>query len=161
LSLALGIVVVIAALVTVGVQVGQRPDHPVVSTSSTRPAPTTTSPTTPSTPSSTTTIPTSTTSAPLTTTAQPSPGFTAAKEEWEQSGSTFSYERPIYWSAAAADLTSAAGSGASDAVGYATAAAELRQLLSLPGNTLNPAQAAQFAADTGALNAFFGTSGLF
>ncbi len=162
LALAFGIVLVIAALVTVGVQASKRPAHPVASTSTTRLPPTTTLPTAPSsTPSPTTSTPTPTTSTPPATTAQPPPGFTAAKSEWQQSGSTYSYERPIYWSAAAADLTSAANSGASGTEGFATAVAELQQLLSLPGNMLNPSQAAQFEADTGALNTFFGTSGLF
>ncbi len=161
LALALGIVLVIAAIVTVGVQASKRPAHPAASTSTTRLPPTTTPPTAPpSTPAPTTSTPTPTTSTPPATTAQPPPGFTAAKAEWQQSATTYSYERPIYWSAAAADLTAAVNSGASGTEGFASAVAELQQLLSLPGNMLNPSQAEQFQADTGALNAFFGTSGL-
>lgn len=166
LATAACIVLVVIVVATVGLHhQGKRPPHPVASTSTTRPAPTTTSAPTPttssSTPTSTTSLPAPSTTAPPTTTAQPPPDFNAAKTAWQQSGTTVAYERPVYWSQAASDLTNAINLGVSGTAGYSTAVADLMQLVSLGGNMLTPPQAAEFAADTAALNAFFGTSGVF
>jgi len=93
--------------------------------------------------------------------AQAASDFAAAKEQWQEGATVDAADQGLNWSRAATDLTNAVAASATGTVGYATAAAELKQLASLPDAMQTPAQMAESISDVAALNTFFGTPGLY
>jgi hypothetical protein len=115
-------------------------------------APQTTS-ATPATPGTTATSPT-TTATPSAASA-PTSEFPAAKTSWEQGSKADAADQGQYWQAAEKDLI------ASDNASYASAIADLKQLVALPDAMETPAQQAESHSDVAALDEFFGTPGLY
>ena len=87
--------------------------------------------------------------------------YAAARTQWRHGASQISAVQPKYWAAAAADLKHAEHTGVGNTAGYSAAITELRQLASLPDAQQTPAQNAEYHHDIDALNAFFGTPGLY
>jgi hypothetical protein len=81
-------------------------------------------------------------------------GFALAYIAWEQGSAASSAQHAIYWSRAAADLSSGG-------VTFSTEAAELHQLIALPDTNQTPPQNATYRHDVAELNAFFGTPGRY
>jgi hypothetical protein len=103
---------------------------------------------------------------PVTTTAPkgtPKPtDFTLAEDQWEFGAASSSAAEGARWVAAAKDLKEApAAKGPPGKSGYGRAASELLQLAALPDAMQTPAQQDEAKADFQALNAFFGTNGLY
>lgn len=82
------------------------------------------------------------------------PGFALAQVAWIQGSSAVSSQQGLYWTHAKNDLATAG-------VSYSTEIAELHQLIGLPDANQTPAQNAAYHHDINALNAFFGTPGLY
>jgi hypothetical protein len=98
---------------------------------------------------------------PVATSTPPPAGFTSAKAQWELGATASAAAQGGNWLAAADDLNGAISSAGADTSGYQTAVRELRQLAALPDTSETPPQKAEAQFDTTALNAFFGTSGLY
>jgi len=102
-----------------------------------------------------------------TTLARPRAGSSAraevrdARRQWVAGARAASFEQSIYFRRAAADLTGAVRDGATPVSAYGHAAAQLRQLASLPETSDTPAQVAQATHDLAALNRFFDTTKLY
>jgi hypothetical protein len=81
-------------------------------------------------------------------------GFIWAKAAWQQGASANSAHQGAYWTEAENDLKTNDGT-------YATAVSQLAQLISLPDANQTAAQNYAYHHDISALNAFFGTPGLY
>ncbi|MEO8889835.1 MAG: DUF4232 domain-containing protein [Jatrophihabitantaceae bacterium] len=81
-------------------------------------------------------------------------GFTEAQVAWKVGASASSARQGQYWNDAAIDLRS-------DGVTWASEIAQLRQLIALPDADQTSAQNATYRHDIAALDAFFGTPGLY
>jgi hypothetical protein len=88
-------------------------------------------------------------------------GFALAKHQWELGASASSAAQGRYWGAAAKDLKSAVAAKAPGTSKYAHVASSLEQLAGLPDAMQTPAQQKESLADVEAINAFFGTNGLY
>lgn len=115
------------------------------------------------TPSTTSVVPT--TAAPPTTassTSNPVPsGFEAARQQWVQGAAALSYQANTYLLQAASDLSTPTSVGSATAQNYQAAVQQLKMLASLPETGDTPAQIADAHSAIQALNAFFGTQGLY
>jgi hypothetical protein len=87
--------------------------------------------------------------------------FAAAKQQWELGTHAPSVNQGSYWDNAAKDLNAGVAAKVAGASAYKRAAAELVQLAKLPDAMQTPAQQKETLADTEAINAFFGTNGLY
>jgi hypothetical protein len=121
---------------------------------------TSTTATTSTTTKTTTTVTAPATATTTTATSLPS-GFTAAKQQWLEGATVDDADVGLYWRMAATDLNAAIAADPTGTSGYATAVQELTQMASLPDAMLTPAQQTEERNDTAALNAFFGTPGLY
>jgi hypothetical protein len=119
-------------------------------------------------------LPTTTRAPPATTTTTAPPaasssttitsslgGFTAAKQQWVQGASAISADQGTYFLQAAADLTKAIAEGGVNVSQYQSAVMALKSLALLPETSDTPQQMAEAHSDLVALNAFFGTTGLY
>ena len=80
--------------------------------------------------------------------------FANAQVEWIAGSKALDYQMGNYWTQAENDLKAAGGA-------FTTQIAQLKQLISLPDAQRSPAQNATWTHDISALNAFFGTPGLY
>jgi hypothetical protein len=94
-------------------------------------------------------------------TPAPPSDFALAKAEWVQGARAISAAQGGYWVAAAKDLMKAVAAKLPGTSGYTKAAKELVQLAGLPDAMQSPAQQKESFADVAALDAFFGTKGLY
>jgi Protein of unknown function (DUF4232) len=84
-----------------------------------------------------------------------------ALQLWKKGAAAISAAQGSYEIQANNLLVNALGAGVAGTSGFLKASQELTQLSALPDAMMNPTQEAEFNADATALNAFFGTSGLY
>jgi len=102
------------------------------------------------------------TTAPTTTvTVASRAGFTAAKAAWEKGAQDVAAVQPGDWLHAVADLQSGLVHDNGNTSAYTGAIAELKYIASLPDTDVPASEATKERADVAALDAFFGTTGLY
>ena len=84
-----------------------------------------------------------------------------ALQLWKAGATAISADQGSYEIEAENLLINALGAGVAGTGGFQAAATELTQLSGLPDAMMNSSQQAEFNTDASALNAFFGTSGLY
>jgi hypothetical protein len=90
-----------------------------------------------------------------------SAALSAAKEQWQQGVCVDAANQGGSWLGAASTLKMAAVNPSGDAAGFTQAAAQLTDLAAIPDTNVTPAQDDQYMSDVQALDAFFGTPGLY
>lgn len=87
--------------------------------------------------------------------------FILARNLWVAGSTAISADENLYWAPEASILSAAVSSGVSGVNGFAEMVQNLNQLVTLPDADMTPAQNNEFINDTGALNTFYSSPGLY